>query len=226
MDSCINEVNNIDIDRDGLLVHMTHMKNLASIVKYGLVVGSHFHPVKTAEYERSYYDPVKNGCPCGQLLPQENNENRRNILFFSVIGTMFRGRRTDFNGDRKPYVERDFGILIEPENFIKGLSIVDLKTLEYKAFIGDKDADRLWGRYSYYRNLNLEIQWHLKGREDWEYVISSCVPWNTFSALVVPHRSQHRKQNLDAIVGVMEKERPQDERKPIYDDTGKLLYAI
>jgi hypothetical protein len=235
MESSLHNAKTINIDRDGMLVHMTWIDNFATIVKDGLVAGAHFHPVKTAEFERCSYDPVTYGCPCGQEIIRKGNEDRRKILFFSIIGNRYRGERTSFQGRTKPYVERDFGVVIDPYEFYRRFPANDaMKSVELKAFTGDVDAKRFVALHRYYRHVNLEIQDYLTGSGSGgsEFTMSSCIPWNTLTALIVPNpmvrdkfsAEKRRQANIETLIRTMEMERPVQERKPIYDDTGALLY--
>ena len=141
--------------------------------------------------------------------------------------------------------------MIDPQNYFSNLpSKETINSLNFQKKVHleeDFKSAKHEKMFNYYMTLRNEIRTNLEGRSDerFEFLMTSCTPWEKFSALLITGSlipgsvyyettatveekvlSEKLKfEKLDILVDMMEKARSATERIPIYDTENNLLYA-
>ena len=239
-------MNTIDINKTGLLFHGTYLEEFDSILKWGLVSKQHFTEERT--FDSKYYKKQE-PCPCNQQIPisERDKINFPNHICFSVIGSTPEYQRSFSDLEKRPFgfpspYGFHFGFLINPENYVK--EIPTKKELIQRIYLNkDKEAERQLRIKEYYQELFVDIYDVLNQLENKKEVkLWSCTPWKNLDAIIIsdypatnyysfPLKKEVTYQKInptfiaEEIIRKMEKEKKPEERIPILNTKGEVIYS-
>jgi len=220
----------INLNKEGNIVHTTRVEKLPTIIRYGLV--SQYHHGYNGSFERTKQGEQfgLKACPCEQLITQEEIDKltNRGLIFFHAIGARSNSGLTTITNLWQNIWGHMVGLLIRPEDFLIGTA--EKKDYELGAFIGDTDALKRKGIREYWEDVMWGAIAHGENRasqdfHQWEYRVSSCIPWKKFSALVVSATQKKRLPLMTKNIISRVRALPKDMQRPVYDTANHLLYS-